>query len=100
MCCQAADIAEEDFKFEHPEDGEEEEEGMTPPGFGSEISIVLAILASEQFCKVFGHWPGQNAGDPASDVAEVERLAGKALATVHAETGELPKKLTDAIAEV
>lgn len=70
------------------------------PGYGSEISIVLAILASEEFYKTFGQWPGQNAGDPASDVAEVERFATKALATVHAESGELPEKLTNAIAEV
>jgi hypothetical protein len=72
------------------------------PGYGSEISIVLAILASEHFYKAFGHWPGGTDGDMAVDVAEVERLARKAMATVHAETdsAELPTKLTNAIGEV
>lgn len=59
------------------------------------------MLASEQFYKAFDHWPGQNDGESALDIAEVERLAGKALATVYAETGdELPEKLSNAIAEM
>ncbi|BEI88551.1 uncharacterized protein CcaverHIS019_0112690 [Cutaneotrichosporon cavernicola] len=84
---------EEDFPF-----GEGEE---LMPSYGSEISIVLAILASEHFYKAFGHWPGAKDSDMALDVAEVERFARKALVTVHADTGEeLPTKLTNAIGEV
>ncbi|BEJ17648.1 hypothetical protein CspHIS471_0610490 [Cutaneotrichosporon sp. HIS471] len=84
---------EEDFPF-----GEGEE---LMPSYGSEISIVLAILASEHFYKASGHWPGATDTDMALDVAEVERFARKALATVHADTGEeLPTKLTNAIGEV
>jgi len=55
----------------------------------------------EAFYKAFGRWPGSEAGsDTASDVAEVERLATKALTTVHIETGDLPDELSNAIGEV
>lgn len=72
--------------------------------FGAEptigICLVLAILASEQFYKVFGRWPGSEAGDIDMDVAEVERFATKALTTVHIDAGELPEEMDNAITEV
>ncbi|KAL1413018.1 hypothetical protein Q8F55_000767 [Vanrija albida] len=65
------------------------------------ICIVLAILASEKYYEAFGHWPGSAEGESTVvDVAEVERLAIKALSTVHAETGEVPDELADSIREV
>lgn len=77
----------EDFAFE------------AQPSVG--ICIALAILASEKYCESFGHWPGSSEGNSIeADVAEVERLAIKALSTVHAETGEVPDELADSIREV
>lgn len=64
------------------------------------ICIILAILASEEFYKLFGKWPGQEKGDPASDVAEVERLATKAIGTVHCNAEEIHEPLYQAIEEV
>jgi hypothetical protein len=63
--------------------------------------ILVALLASEQYYKAFGRWPGSEAGDDtAMDVAEVERFATKALTTVHIEAGELPDELFNVIGEV
>lgn len=61
---------------------------------------MLAILASEEFYRLFDRWPGQEKGDPASDIAEVERLAVKALGTVHCNAEEAPEPLSQAIGEV
>lgn len=81
-----ADMIAEDFSFEaEPEHG---------------ICVVLAVLASEEFFKVFGRWPGQGDDDVDADVAEVERLAMKAITTVHMEGGDVPDELTNAIGEV
>lgn len=58
------------------------------------------MLASEQYYKEFGRWPGSEAGVvTTADVTEVERFAEKAISAVHI-GGELPNALSNAVAEV